>query len=274
MTDDATPRLREGDLVQSLARGLEVIRAFDDAGPDLSVSEVAERAGITRAAARRFLLTLTSLGYVRTDGRRFALRPTILELGNSYLSSMGLAEVARPHMEKLVADIGDSSALCVLEGHDIYYVALARVPSRRSMPINVGVGTRLPAYPTSMGRVLLAAQGDDWLEDYLAQAELRPVTARTVANPDQLRAELERVRHDGYCVVDQELDISLCSLAVPIRSGDGTVFAALNVSAHASEHAADEMREEFLPPLLATAGLIERDLAAIARRHRHRAFQR
>jgi IclR family pca regulon transcriptional regulator len=267
------PGLNKGDLVQSLARGLSVIRVFSEADHDLTVTDVARLAGVTRAAARRFLLTLTELGYVRTDGRTFALRPTVLELGNSYLASMGLAEVARPHMRSLIAETGDSSALCVLEGDDIYYVALVRVPARQVMAINVSVGTRLPAYPTSRGRVLLAGQSDAWLARYLDRAVVRPVTAFTVEYSSELKVVLDRVREEDFAVVDQELDVGLRSIAVPIRAENGTVFAAVNVSMHTSRRSIDQVRAELLGPLKRTARMIEEDLIAVSRR-RDRSFGR
>lgn len=266
MASSAAPSPRKGDLIQSLARGLAIIRAFGDADRDLTVTDVAQITGITRAAARRFLLTLTELGYVRTDGRTFALRPTVLELGNSYLASMGLAEVARPHMENLVAEVGDSSALCVLEGDDVYYVVLLRVPSRQVMAINVSVGTRLPAYPTSMGRVLLAGQSDAWLVRYLDRAVVRPLTPYTVGSAAELKVVLDQVRQDDYAIVDQELDVGLRSLAVPIRAANGTVFASVNVSMHTSRRTVEQMRAELLGPISRTARMIEQDLTAISRR--------
>ncbi|HUN31238.1 MAG TPA: IclR family transcriptional regulator C-terminal domain-containing protein [Trebonia sp.] len=273
MSPPEQPGLNKGDLVQSLARGLAIIRAFSEADTDLTVTDVARLAGVTRAAARRFLLTLTELGYVRTDGRTFALRPTVLELGNSYLASMGLAEVARPHMRSLVAETGDSSALCVLEGDDIYYVALERVPTRQVMAINVSVGTRLPGYPTSMGRVLLAGQSDAWLARYLDRAVVRPVTSYTVESSSELKVVLDQVRADDYAIVDQELDVGLRSIAVPIRADNGTVFASVNVSMHTSRRTVDQIRAEVLGPLRRTAQMIELDLIAISRR-RDRSFGR
>lgn len=269
----AEPSPNKGDLVQSLARGLAVIRVFGGADTELTVTDVARLAGITRAAARRFLLTLADLGYVRTDGRTFALRPTVLELGNSYLASMGMAEVARPHMRSLVAEVGDSSALCVLEGDDIYYVALERVPSRQVMAINVSVGSRLPAYPSSMGRVLLAGQSDKWLARYLERAVVRPVTSYTVGSSSELKVILDQVREDDFAIVDQELDVGLRSIAVPVRTENGTVFATINVSMHTSRRTLAQVRDDLLEPLKRTARLIEEDLTAISRR-RDRSFGR
>src|SRR5690242_19673881 len=187
------------DFVQSLDRGLAVIRAF---GPDqerLSLSEVARATGLTRAASRRFLLTLVKLGYVRNDGREFSLRPRVLELGYAYLSGLALPEVAAPHMEELVAKLHESSSISVLDGLHIVYVV--RVPTKRIMTVAISVGTRFPAFATSMGRVLLAALPDDELDRYLAEATLERFTARTVTDPDRLRSIVGEVARDRKSVV-------------------------------------------------------------------------
>src|ERR671929_385857 len=176
--------LRGAHFVQSLERGLNVIRAFDASTPQLTLSEVARATGLTRAAARRFLLTLADLGYVRTDGRLFSLSPRVLELGYAYLSSLTLPEVAEPHLERLVAEVRESSSVSVLDGEDIVYVA--RVPTSRIMRVAISVGTRFPAYATSMGRVLLAGLTDDERARYLARADLAPLTPHTVTSPDAL----------------------------------------------------------------------------------------
>src|ERR687895_1378644 len=167
MTETKTPE-RGAHFVQSLARGLAVIRAFDAASPELTLSDVARKTGLTRAAARRFLLTFADLGYVRTDGRLFALSPRVLELGYAYLSSLTLPEVAEPHLERLVAEVHESSSVSVLDGDDIVYVA--RVPTARIMRVSISIGTRFPAYATSMGRVLLAALPEDRLDAHPAPA--------------------------------------------------------------------------------------------------------
>jgi IclR family pca regulon transcriptional regulator len=249
---------RTPEFVQSLERGLAVIRAFDADHPSLTLSEVARATGLTRAAARRFLLTLVELGYMRSDGRQFSLRPRILEVGYSYLSSLTLPEVAQPHMEALVAQVHESCSMSVLDGEEIVYVV--RVPTKRIMTVAISVGTRFPAYATSMGRVLLAARPDDWLDDYLAAVDLRPITRRTVTDPNRLRTVLRRVRSQGYALVDQELEEGLRSLAVPVRDADGAVTAAMNVSAHASRGTSESIRRELLPPLLAAGRLVEEDL--------------
>lgn len=246
--------------MQSLERGLAVIRAFDGEHPELTLSEVARATGLTRAAARRFLLTLVDLGYIRTDGRLFSLRPRILELGYAYLSSVGLPEVAQPHMEALVAQVHESSSLCVLDGDDIVYVA--RVPTRRIMTVAINVGTRFPAYATSMGRVLLAGQSPQWLTDYLKRTQLRRITPRTITDPKKLRTTLERAAAQGFAMIDQELELGLRSIAVPVHDTSGAVIAALNVSMHVSRGNADAARRDLLPPLRDTARAIEADFAA------------
>jgi IclR family pca regulon transcriptional regulator len=248
------------EFVQSLDRGLAVIRAFNADNPELTLSDVARATGLNRASARRFLHTLVELGYVRTDGRLFALRPKILELGYAYLSSLSLPEVAMPHLEQLVEKVHESSSVSVLDGDEVVYVA--RVPTRRIMRIAIAVGTRFPAYATSMGRVLLANQTDEWLDGYLATTRLTTITSRTIADPKRLRAELRQIRRDGYALVDQELEEGLRSIAAPIRDGEGRVAAALNLSAHASGGTVESMRESLLAPLLATAAAIEEDLRA------------
>jgi IclR family pca regulon transcriptional regulator len=250
--------LREAHFVQSLERGLAVIRAFGSEDPELTLSDVARRTGLTRAAARRFLLTLTDLGYVRFDGRLFALTPRVLDLGYAYLSSLSLPEVAEPHLERLVAEVHESSSVSVLDDDEIVYVG--RVPTSRIMRVAINVGTRFPAYATSMGRVLLAALEPDELDAYLARADLRPLTPRAIANADELRAELARVRSQGWALVDQELEEGLRSVAVPIRDSN-RVVAAVNVSAHASRASKDTVRKVLLPPLLRTAANIEADLS-------------
>jgi IclR family pca regulon transcriptional regulator len=249
---------RGPEFVQSLERGLAVIRAFDAEHPELTLSDVARSTGLTRAAARRFLLTLVELGYVRTDGRLFGLRPRILELGYAYLSSLSLPEVAQPHLEALVAEVHESCSVSLLDGHDIVYVA--RVPTKRIMTVAISVGTRFPAYATSMGRVLLAHQPAEWLDGYLKTVELVALTPRTVTDPAKLRSTLTRIRNQGFAVVDQELEEGLRSMAVPIHDGAGTVVAAMNVSARTSRGSSEAIRRELLPPLQAAATELEADL--------------
>jgi IclR family pca regulon transcriptional regulator len=250
------------DFVQSLERGLAVIRAFDGEHPRLTLSDVSRRTGLTRAAARRFLLTLVALGYVHNDGREFSLRPRVLDLGFAYLSSMGLPEVALPHMETLVADVQESSSMSVLDGSDVVYVA--RVPTRRRiMTVSIAVGTRFPAYATSMGRVLLAGLSDDALAEYLATTELEQLTPSTVHDAGRLRRVLDATRTQGYALVDQELEEGLRSVATPVHDERSSVVAAVNVSVHASRATVAEIKQRFLPPLLDTVAQISADLGSL-----------
>jgi IclR family pca regulon transcriptional regulator len=246
------------DFVQSLERGLAVIRAFDADHPALTLSEVARACDLTRAAARRFLLTLADLGYVQSDGRLFRLTPRVLELGYSYLSSVTLPEIAAPHLEQLVAQVRESSSLCVLDGDAVVYAA--RVPTSRIMTASITVGTRFPAHVTSVGRVILAHLPDDEIEARLARAELKPLTARTLVSAGALRAELHRVRRQGYALVDQELEEGLRSVAAPVRDRDGEVVAGVNIAVHASRNSVESVRRDLLPHLLATVARIDADL--------------
>jgi len=262
---DTVPRSgRTSHFVQSLERGLAVIRAFDADRPELTLSEVARATGLTRAAARRFLLTLVDLGYVSSDQRLFTLTPRVLELGYAYLSSLTFADVAEPHLERLVADVHESSSMCVLDGDDIIYVA--RVPTSRIMTVSISVGTRFPAYATSMGRVLLAALPDKQMEEYLARADLQRLTSRTITGPAALRTELARVRSRGWALVDQELEDGLRSIAAPIRDRSGRVVAAVNISAHASRTSLESLRRDLLPQLLAATARVDADLRALTPR--------
>ncbi|HTX25749.1 MAG TPA: IclR family transcriptional regulator C-terminal domain-containing protein [Streptosporangiaceae bacterium] len=258
MADSPEPG-HDGDFVQSLERGLSVIRAFDADHPKLTLSEVAASTGLSRAAARRFLRTLVQLGYMRSDGSRFALRPKILELGYAYLSSLTLPEVAMPHLEQLVEQVHDSSSVSELDGDDVIYIA--RVPTKRIMTVTISVGTRFPAYATSMGRVMLAAQPAERLDEYLESVSLRGLTGHTITSATALRRELRKIRVQGWALVDQELEEGLRSIAAPIRDADGQVIAAVNVSTHAGRRTLTSVVEDLLQPLLATARRIEVDLA-------------
>lgn len=239
--------------VQSLARGLAVIRAFSAERPRLSLSEVARLTGLTRASARRFLLTLESEGYVRTDGREFSLTPRVLELGYAYLSAQSLPEVAQPHLEALSRTVGESASACVLDGQDIVYVA--RVPTRRIMSVGITIGTRFPAYATAMGRVLLAFAADAEVDTYFEGFRPERFTARTLVDETALRTEIARVRQQGWSLVDAELENGLRALAAPVRRG-GAVVAAINIAMTLG----DDDAAALVPPLLETAAAITRDL--------------
>ena len=253
------------DFVQSLARGLAVIRAFDAEHAELSLSEAARRADMPRAAARRFLRTLETLGYVRGTGdgasRTYALTPRVLELGFSYLSALSLPEIVQPHLERLSREVDESVSAAVLDGADIVYVA--RVPTRRIMSVRITIGTRFPAYATSMGRVLLAGLPVSESDAAVLASPRLPLTERTVTDPTALRAELARVREQGWSLVDGELEPGLRSIAVPLRDRAGVVLAALNVSTSATRDTVDRVVEVYLPALRSAAAAIEAELRLV-----------
>lgn len=243
--------------VQSLARGLAVIRAFDAERPRQSLSDVARATGMTRASARRFLLTLETEGYVRARDGLFELTPRVLELGFSYLSAQSLPEVAQPHLEMLARATGESSSASVLDGFDIVYVA--RVPTRRIMSVGITIGTRFPAYATSMGRVLLAFASAEERDTYFAGYAATSFTPRTVTAEDALRAELDRVAAQGWSLVDGELEPGLRALAVPVRRR-GAVVAAINLAMTAGDEDARAQAARLLPAMLDAAAAITADL--------------
>jgi IclR family pca regulon transcriptional regulator len=242
--------------VQSLARGLAVLPAFDADHRELTLADVARRTDLSRAAARRFLLTLGDLGFVRTDGKLFALTPQVLRLGAAYLTSLGLPEIASPHLERLSAQVGESSSCAVLDGDDVVYVA--RVATRRIMSVGIAVGTRFPAYATSMGRVLLAALDDAELDAYLGRTDRTRLTPTTLVDEKPLRAELARIREQGWAFVDEELEIGLRSLAAPVLDARGLTRASVNVSMSGAPTDLEPMRA----PLLEAAAGITDDLVA------------
>lgn len=250
---------RPGEFVRSLERGLAVIRCFDAENAQLTIADVARETGLTRAAARRFLHTLQELGYVGVRGGRFHLRPRVLELGYAYLSSASVPDVAQGHLVRLAETLHESCSASVLDGNDIVYVA--RAQTNRIMTIALAVGSRLPAYATSMGRVLLAGLPDEALDRYLATAELESLTGRTVRDPAVLRAAVLETRRTGYALIDQELEDGVRSVAAPVHDADGTVIAAVNVSAHAARVSLERLTNEFVPRLLETTRELDRDLA-------------
>lgn len=254
------PKAPDALHVQSLARGLSVIRAFGAERPRQTLAQVAEATGLARATTRRFLHTLVDLGYAGTDGSEFWLTPRILELGYSYLSSLSLPAIAQPRLEQLSARVGESSSMSVLDGSDIVYVS--RVPVRRIMTVSITLGTRFPAYATSMGRVLLADLPADDLDAYFAATEVERLAPRSLGTEKELRRELKQIRAQGWALVDQELEPGLRSLAAPIRGTDGRTVAAINVSTQTAAHDVDDLLRDFLPAVLETATTIDGDLAA------------
>jgi IclR family pca regulon transcriptional regulator len=243
------------DYVQSLARGLRVLSVFGHDLPSPILSEVAARSGLPRAAARRSLLTLQHLGYVGSRGRSFFLTPRVLELGYSYLSSLDLSEMAQQAMELLSQRVDESCSMAVLDGSDVVYVL--RVPVRRIMRIALGVGARLPAFTASLGRVIVASFDDAELDAWTRRIQFHAYTEHTVRNATDLKRELKRVRSQGYALTSQELELGLCSIAVPVRAANGRVVAGLNVSMPYSERARGRAVEEILPALINTRDVIE-----------------
>ena len=239
------------DFMTSLARGLAVVRAFTRARRKLTVAELARKTGIPRASVRRCLHTLGRLGYVGNDGHGFTLEPKILTLGFSYLSSAPLAETAQPLLERVSAAVQESCSLAVLDGDEIVYIA--RSATRRIMSVSLNIGSRLPAYCTSMGRIALAQMPPERLEGYLTRVKLRPLTARTVVSQTQLSRAIAEARKAGFAAVDQELEIGLRSIAVPVTDNEGALVASMNVSAQATRVSMRDMERLFLPELRAAA---------------------
>jgi IclR family pca regulon transcriptional regulator len=254
-------RPRGDYFVQSLERGLAVIKAFSGEEPELTLSDIARRTGMTRAAARRFVLTLVDLGYVGTVDRKFHLRPTVLELGYTYLSLMSFPRVATPHIAALSEQVQETTSVAVLDRDDIVYVS--RVGARRVVASGLTVGTRLPAYLTSHGRIQLAALPDEEIDAYLARVTLEARTAKTTTDPAQLRAKLLETRRRGFALVDQELEEGVTSLAVPLRDGEGRVVASVNVGTQSWRLSAAALQKKALEPLRETAVRIERDMTLL-----------
>jgi IclR family pca regulon transcriptional regulator len=247
------------DFVEALARGLDVLGCFDADHREMSLSDVATAAGLARPTARRLLLTLEELGFVRSSAGVFALTPKVLTLGMAYVGALGLWDLARPHLQALVEQTGESSSMAQLDGSDIVYVARVSVP--KLITLRVDIGTRFPAVQTSQGKVLLAALSADDLAGTLAQpsrAGLPPYIGRT---PDQLRDELTAIRARGWALADEELAPGVRSVAVPVRDRDGAVRAAMNVTVHAAETSTERLVGEYLPLLLRTAGEVSADWA-------------
>lgn len=257
--DDGGERPRE--FVQSVERGLAIIRSFGPDSPVQTVSDMAAKTGLTRATARRFLITLMELGYIQTDGRNFELTPRVLELGYSFLSGLGFPDVALPHLERLVAEVDESSEASVLDGEDIVYVV--RVPSTSIMTLSLNVGARMPAHATSMGKVLLAGLSEAELDAYLAGADLKAHRPKTITDRETLRKEIVQAREQGYAVVDQELEDGLVAIAVPVHDRSGRAIAAVNLSTHIARRDVESMRTDLLEPLQRAAQAIEADMAGV-----------
>jgi IclR family pca regulon transcriptional regulator len=240
------------DFVEALARGLDVLACFDADHREMSLSEVAAAAGLARPTARRLLLTLEELGFVRSCGATYVLRPKVLTLGMAYVGALGLWDIARPHLEALVTRTGESSSMAQLDGSDIVYVARVSVP--KIITLRVDIGTRFPAVQTSQGKVLLAALSPEELEATLAQPSRSGLPPYIGRSPDPLRDELTEIRARGWALADEELAPGVRSVAVPVRDRNGVVQAAMNVTVHAAETSTERLLQEYLPLLLRTAG--------------------
>ncbi len=247
------------DFIEALARGIDVIRAFGPDKPVLALSEVADAAGLARPTARRILLTLQELGYARLEDRGWSLTPRVMELGVAYVQSQGLWEIARPHLEALVAQTGESSSIAQLDGSDIVYVARVAVP--KIITFAVSIGTRFPALQTSLGKVLLAAMSPDEVDERLELPSRSGIVPRWQPDREEREQHLREVRARGWAVADEHLAAGIRSAAVPLRDGDGRVVAAMNVTVHAAETSLETLTEQHLPRLLATAGRVSEDLA-------------
>jgi IclR family pca regulon transcriptional regulator len=240
--------LTDPSFMTSLARGLAVIRAFSDQRRSLTIAQISHRTGIPRAAVRRCLFTLKQLGYVDSEANNFSLKPKILTLGYSYLSSTPLMVSAQPTLNAISRALGESCSLAMLDEGEVLYVS--RSAASRVMSVALNTGSRLPAYCTSLGRILLAHLDEEALASYFSQIELKAFTDKTVVSEARLREILSRVQVAGYALVEEELEIGLRSIAVPVRGASGNVIAALNIGAQATRVSARKMTEEFLPALL------------------------
>ncbi|WP_137130870.1 IclR family transcriptional regulator [Rhizobium sp. FY34] len=239
--------MRDTDFIGGFAKGLRVIEAFGENRPRLSIADVSKLTGLDRATARRCLLTLSELGYADYDGKFFALTPKILRLGHAYLSATPLPHIIQPFLDRLSDDVGQSASASVLDGAEIVYIA--RASQRRVMSINLMPGSRLPAYCASMGRILLASLGDDEAQALISQSPLHAFTPHTMTDPDLLMNEIRQVRVQGYAVIDQELELGLCSIAVALVNGRGRAVAAINIGAPAAQLEAQQLAERYLRPL-------------------------
>lgn len=248
LADESTAVASDPNFMLSLARGLQVLQAFSDQRRSLTIAQLSHRTGIPRASVRRCLHTLIALGYAEADGNNFSLKPKVLSLGYSYLSSTPLTVSAHPYLNRISRSLNESCSLAVLQDDEVLYVG--RSAASRIMSVSLTTGSRLPAYCTALGRVLLAHLPAAELDAYLARVPLKAMTELTVVNPERLKEILEGVRADGYAILEEELEIGLRSIAVPVRGASGNVLAALNIGAHAARVPKRKMQEEFLPALL------------------------
>ncbi len=245
------------DFIEALARGLDVLASFDSAHQRFTLSELSERVGLARPTVRRILITLDEMGYVRTDAGSFSLTPRVLEFGMAYLSSTHIWELAKPRLADLSTATGESCSIAQLDGSDIVYVARVAVP--KLVTLSVSVGTRFPALPTSLGKVLLASLPEEDLRRALAEPSRSGVTPTWRPDESESISILRRVREQGWAISDQQLAPAIRSIAAPITNEAGEVVAAVNINAHAAETSVETLTHEFLPLLLKSAEEISRD---------------
>lgn len=250
--------IAEREHIAGLEKGLAVIEAFGAARPRLTLSEVAAHAGLSRASARRCLLTLVKLGYAETDGRYFRLAPRVLRLGHAYLAASPLAKAVQPVVEAITERVHESASVAILDGTEVVFIA--RATGRLSLSAGLAVGSRLPAYAAATGRVLLAALSDAEAAAILRASVLRKLTARTLASPRELLEEIRRVRAQGYALGDGQLELGLCIVAVPVRDRTGRTLAAMSLAARTSRIPRREMLERLLPALEAARRSLEASL--------------
>jgi len=257
---DSEPNKPSGEFVQSLARGLAVIRAFSDDRTMLTLADVAKIAGLSRASARRSLLTLETLGYVGMQQNRFYLRPRVLDLGYAFLSSSSSVDVTQDHLRKLSARLGESCSACEYDDGDIVYIARAAAES--VMPMRVSIGRRIPAFCTSTGRVLLSAMPPEELDEFFRRYPREKFTPLTITDEDELRQRIDQVRAQGWAVNNQELDLGARSIAAPVVDArTGAYLSAVNVTVSTSRVSVEELIENCLPPLLETTARIGAEIA-------------
>ncbi|MBI2970740.1 MAG: helix-turn-helix domain-containing protein [Gammaproteobacteria bacterium] len=256
---DQPEKSKSRDFVGSLARGLSVLRVFDSERPEMTLTQVAARTRMTRAGARRFLLTLVDLGYVKKNARLFRLTPKVLELGYAYMASTPISRLSQPHMKYITDLTGESCSIAVLDGEEVVYIA--RTQSNRFLRLGFHVGIRLPVSYTSAGRMLIASEGEESIDRYLQNVTLEARTRRSITSKSRLRAELLRTRKEGYAIVDQELEEGLASISVPIRGANNQVIATINTATNVALVPAEKLKAEFLPLLRKAAQDIEETLA-------------
>lgn len=245
------------DFVGALASGLSVLQAFNNEHPKMTLSEVAARTSMDRAKARRFLLTLHALGYVKQTGRQFELTPRMLELGHAYQSSNQYTAIIQKHLEAITAELGESSSMGILDRDDVVYIVRSAA-KHRLLSINLSTGARLPAAYTSMGRALLSQLPDEELEQFLDRVELKAYTDASVTNKESLRERILLARKEGFAILDQELDSGLRSVSTPIYSGRGDLLGAINISTNAARISIETLLDVFIPRLKSVAETIRR----------------